>query len=451
MTRMVTEPAARTEPYEVLNRLIASWQDEIVAAVQQSIRIPSVAGPSSTEAPNGPGVKEALVQSLALAESMGFRTNMPDPLVGYAEYGQGDEMVAVLGHLDVVPAGDGWTVPPFAGIIREGRLYGRGAVDDKGPILGALFALRALKEAGLPLQRRIRVIFGTDEETGCTDMARYKMTEELPVAGFTPDGQYPAINAEKGILTFRIRCPIGAHGVVQLHAAQGGSATNTVPDKAFIHYLDEDGILQKLRCQGKTAHSSLPHLGQNAIAILVDEAQELKLAPGLKKAIGFIRQKIGYEIHGNSLGIQFEDAPSGPLTCNLSMLDYTAPWLTWTVDIRYPVTMDGQALIQSLERQIREEGYEMELLTCRQPLYIPEDSPILKKLGKAYFRQMLKPFKPIGIGGGTYAKSLPNIVAFGPVFPDQPELCHLPDEFMSIRDLIKNVQIMAAALWELAQ
>lgn len=451
MTNTATDIKDDIQTYQVLNRLIEGWKEEIVAAVQQSIRIPSVAALPLPDAPNGPEVKEALLQSLALAESMGFRTTNLDHWVGFAEYGQGPEMVAVLGHLDVVPAGDGWTVPPFAGNVIDGRLYGRGAVDDKGPILGALYALKALKESDLPLKRRIRVIFGTDEETSCADMVRYKLSEELPTAGFTPDGQYPAINAEKGILTFKIRCNIGDQGAAWLQSAQGGNATNTVPDQGYLHYLDEDGMLQRLSCKGKTAHSSLPHLGQNALAMLVDEAQELKTEPEFRKAIGFIREKIGFETNGKSLGIQFEDEASGMLTCNLAMLSYEAPWLSWTVDIRYPVTMDSEGLIVTLQGPIQAAGYTMEMLTHRKPLYIPLESPVLQKLGKAYSGQTQRSFKPIGIGGGTYAKSLPNIVAFGPVFPDEPELCHLPDEYITIEDLIKNIEIMAAALWELAQ
>mgnify|MGYP002683094214 FL=1 len=192
----------------MLSSKIDSMKNDIVTAIQGCLRIPSVGGDPVEGAPYGAGPRRSLDWTLAFAEKMGFRTKNVDNVAGWAEMGEGPEMVAVLGHLDVVPEGDGWSVDPWGGELKDGMLYGRGVIDNKGPVMIALFAAKAVFDSGMKLKRRVRVIFGTNEERGSKCMKRYvEAGEELPVAGFTPDAEYPIINAEKGILTYTLSMP----------------------------------------------------------------------------------------------------------------------------------------------------------------------------------------------------------------------------------------------------
>ena len=222
---------------------------ELIPALQKLISIDS----SGKQ-----GAVEALHWVLDLAASMGFRTGNLDDMVGWAEYGEGEELVAVLGHLDVVPVGDGWTMPPFGGVIEDGRLYGRGAIDDKGPILAALFALDEIKRSGTPLRRRVRVLFGTEEETGTADMEYYvNHCGELPAMGFTPDGAYPLIHGEKGLLMEEYVCDCEP-GLIQ--TIWSGTAANIVPALARAELADG----RVIECRGVAAHGAEPWKGENA-------------------------------------------------------------------------------------------------------------------------------------------------------------------------------------------
>jgi dipeptidase, putative len=189
----------------LLEKTLDSMKDELVAAIQEVVRIKSVGGEPAEGAPYGEGPRKCLDWTLAFAEQMGFRTKNVDNVAGWAEMGEGDEMVALLGHLDVVPEGKGWTVDPWGGELKDGMVWGRGVLDNKGPVIIGLFAAKAIFDAGLKLKRRVRVIFGTNEEQGSKSMKRYaELGEDLPAAGFTPDAEYPIIHAEKGIVTYTV-------------------------------------------------------------------------------------------------------------------------------------------------------------------------------------------------------------------------------------------------------
>ena len=207
---------------------IRAHADELLESLAALVRIPSVEGVPEEHAPFGREPARALHETLALCEKLGFRTGNMDDRVGWCEYGEGKEMVAVLGHLDVVPAGDGWTeTEPFSGEIKNGRIYGRGTMDDKGPMVAAIYALAALKDAGFAPSKRIRLLFGTNEETGCGDMSWYvSHGGELPVYGFTPDGEYPIINGEKGILNGTYSRKLHQTGDYRLTKFEGGAASN---------------------------------------------------------------------------------------------------------------------------------------------------------------------------------------------------------------------------------
>ncbi len=214
----------------MLDGKIAQMKGEIIASVQAAVRIRSVQEPAKDGMPFGEGVHRALGHCDALARSLGFRTRVIDNMVGYAEYGEGKEMVAVLGHLDVVPEGEGWTWPPYGAEIHGGRLYGRGALDNKGPTVGALYALKAIADLDLKLKRRVRVIYGLNEETGSQCMERYVQSgEDLPACGFTPDAEYPIINGEKGLVTTEHRLRFTQEGELRLLSLEGGIAVNVVP------------------------------------------------------------------------------------------------------------------------------------------------------------------------------------------------------------------------------
>lgn len=262
---------------------IRAHADELLESLAALVRIPSVEGVPEEHAPFGREPARALHETLALCEKLGFRTGNMDDRVGWCEYGEGEEMVAVLGHLDVVPAGDGWTeTEPFSGEIKNGRIYGRGTMDDKGPMVAAIYALAALKDAGFAPSKRIRLLFGTNEETGCGDMSWYvSHGGELPVYGFTPDGEYPIINGEKGILNGTYSRKLHQTGDYRLTKFEGGAASNISPayaaaelkcpadaaskisaDKVTVTPI-EGGI--RVEAEGVAVHGSTPEQGENAI------------------------------------------------------------------------------------------------------------------------------------------------------------------------------------------
>ena len=432
--------------------MIEEMQGEIVASVCESVRIESTEGAPEEGMPFGKGPAKALRHALQLAEQLGFRTENIDNRIGYAECGAGEEMIAALGHLDVVDAGKGWSFPPFSGDVCDGTIRGRGTLDNKGPIIGALYAMKAVEASGLPLSRRIRIIFGTNEETGSRDIASYKETQEAPVMAFTPDASYPAIFAEKGILTFSLTKKIYPHdGTVKLLSLEGGTASNVVPDTAKASVLLPDGTVKELACSGVAAHGSTPERGKNAIVALLAQLSGLAFCADLKRWFAVMGETIGGETDGRTLGIAIEDDKFGNLTVNLATMRADVDQISAQIDIRYPITKRAQDIWQAVAETAVRAGAEASVVRYKEPLYVPEDSELIQKLQAVYHNRTGQKSSPLAIGGGTYAKAMPNTVAFGPLFSGQEDVMHQPDESISVQNLLANVKIMASALYELAR
>lgn len=456
----------------MLDEKIISMKEEIIKGVQESIRIKSVDAEAKEGMPFGEGIHKALKHCLSLSESFGFKTVNVDNMVGYAEYGQGEEMVAVLGHLDVVPEGDGWSYPPYGGEIHDGKIYGRGATDDKGPTIGALYALKAIKELNIPLKRRVRVIFGLNEEVGSKCVKYYVDNGgEIPVCGFTPDAEYPIINGEKGIVTCTYKRRLTPQGDIQLVSIKGGIAANVVPDfaeavimlpkdkkadvKKLAQGIEEIRIEEKegsliIRSYGISAHGSTPGKGKNAVSHLLLFLGRLGFEGDTKEFIDFMNKYIGLNLHGENLGIYLEDEISGKLVFNLGMIYGDKNQVNIEINMRYPVTRTYEEFIGTFNEKM-DLGKLTEIeMRHKKSLYVSPDTPFIKKLQKVYEEKTGDKAELISIGGGTYAKAISNVVAFGPIFKGQPMVEHKPDEYIEIDSLIKNVQIMAAAIYELA-
>lgn len=450
---------------------VSGLREQLLVCLQENIQIPSVQGPAAEGAPYGADVRRSLDHVLAAAKKLGFRTENMDGHLGWCEYGEGEEMIAVLGHLDVVPAGDGWSFDPWGGEIKNDRIFGRGTMDDKGPSIGALFALAALRDSGLPLSRRIRVIFGCNEETGAQDMKHYlKNGGEIPVMGFTPDGEYPVINGEKGIINVTFTKEYRQSGDLRLLSIQGGTAANVVPAAAWAKLAcsqqtareilnrripkvtftaAEGGVL--VEAEGVSAHGSTPWQGENAIGRLVLALDTLPFEGEMKDTLHFLAAKLGMECNGASAGIYLHDAVSGVLTLNWGTLNAGEEKLSMIINYRYPVTFGYGDCAPAFIKLFADAGFTVERELHKEKLYIPEDSRLVQTLLKVYQDHTGLDGKPLSIGGGTYAKSLPNIVAFGPIFPGDEVREHKPDEFIEIPKLMKNAQIIAAAMYEMAK
>ena len=425
---------------------IQEYKDDLIKDLLGCVTINSVRGAAGPEAPFGPGPREALEYTLNLAESMGFRTCNLDNMIGYAEYGEGSEMIGILGHLDVVPLGGGWDHAPLGELCGD-RIYGRGTLDDKGSMIGALYGLRAIKESGVSLKRRIRLIFGTNEENGDEDVDRYKETEELPVMGFTPDADYPVIFSEKGLACFRIECPLDS-GV--LAAADAGEAVNQGPALAKAKLRFADGTEKQLESRGKSAHASTPWEGENAIAKLMKQLADYQLPEDLMTFVDFFNTCAGSQTDGHDLGIGRDEGKFGAVTVNAGLLKGDERHIAVFFDCRYPYGMDFKEAFQKVEEKAASFGLHAKLERLEQPLYVPEESVLVRTLQRIYQEQTQTEAEPIAIGGGTYAKTMENIVAFGPIFPGQDNVIHQKNEYISIPNLLKNTRIMAQAMYELA-
>lgn len=451
--------------YSALREKIAGMQEEILEGIRGCVQIESVGGKPEEGAPYGRGPKKALEYALDLGKRLGFEAVNVENKAGYIEMGDGEEMVAVLGHLDVVPAGEGWSHPPFEAELVDGVLYGRGVVDDKGPTIGAIYALKAIRDLGIPLDRRIRIIFGTNEERGCDCIKHYvKSGQELPVMGITPDAEYPMIFFEKGMTTVIGGLKNPSQGEIRVLEFSGGTAANIVPMYSRLVLEGEqkipcaEGVTVKyengntvIEAEGVGAHASVPQFGVNAAVRLLQAVQVLKTGGDFQKLSDFICHKIGKETNGKSLDICFQDEETGETTVNLGLFSYTDEEMYLNLDIRYPQNGKNAEVKRKLEQALADYGLELFESRSVDMLYIPRDSVLVRKLMAVYEEGTGKRGEPKAIGGGSYAKMFSNMVAFGPVFPGDAEVAHQPDERVEIEKLMKSIGLTAAAMAEMSK
>ncbi len=424
----------------------APERDAFLRDLSQLVSIPSVDGSPEEGAPYGRETKRALDAFLAMAGRMGFKTVNVENVAGYAEMGEGHEMVAAVCHLDIVPAGSGWDSDPFEMVIEGDEIRARGVMDDKGPALSALYAMKSLlDDPSFKANKRIRLIVGLNEEKGSACMARYREVEEIPVAGFTADAVFPVIYAEKGNAVIVFRLPRAEADAIA--SASAGEAVNMVPGLCTVELKDGSSHTY----QGTIAHASTPEQGKNAISAAMEAvAGKLEESGKEDQFVTFYNDLIGWELDGTKLGLAFEDE-TGVTTVNAGLLSIDAGQALLTINIRYPVTMDVEEAKHKLNQAIAPYEVEADWPGIMEPLIYPKDSHLIATMMDVYCELTGTDAQPLAIGGGTYARALPNIVGFGPVFPGDPDVAHKANEWASVDKLLAGAALYREVLKRLAQ
>ena len=450
-----------------LNAIIESMHDEMIDTLQKWIRVPSVKGEAAPGAPFGKEVRSMLDMALADCEQMGFKTQNFDGYIAHADLGEGsdEDALAILAHLDVVPEGDGWKYPPYGAVIENGRMYGRGTSDDKGPAVAALYAMKAVKDVGIPLRRKVRLILGCDEESGWEDIAHYNKVATMPRMGFSPDASYPIINIEKGI------CRLELHGVLsneglQVIAFNNGERPNVIPGRASALVAGDAATVAQAEAAAKkldipaevqltdkgvsitgtgiSGHAAYPETARNANGEMLLLLREL----GVQGDLRLLADKIGLDYKGEGLEISVSDGISGYLTCNLGIIRAGEGGVYATLDIRYPVMTNPDMIIKNVSASL--PGMRVEAMEVKEPHHVPAGSELVQNLLDAYHEVTGYERKCLYTGGGTYARSLQEGVAFGASFPQDEDLAHQANEYADIEGLYKNIKIFALAIVKLA-
>ena len=424
------------------------YQDDIIKHTKELVSFPSVLVENEVvdgvRYPFGIENKKALDYVLNLGRELGFKTHNVENVCGHIEYGEGDEVLAVLCHVDVVPAIGEWTRPPFECYEKDGKLYGRGTIDDKGPAITTLYALKAIKDLGLPLKKKIRLIFGTDEESGSRGLARYLEVMEKPKYGISPDANFPIIYGEKGILSIKFSCPndtdIIAHGGVRLNVVA-----------PFVDFETNNEEIKKLyngklHVEGISAHAMEPNNGKNAIKEFV-----LSVRPYVKsKFIDFICDNL-INTRLKDCNLDITDKEMGDLTMNMGILDMDKDNASLYINIRYPHNLDYPKFIKDFTNVASKYGVKLEVLSNNKPHYINPNTPFIKKLHASYKKYTNDDTPLMTIGGGTYARELEFGVAYGVNFPGEVEMAHETDEYATISSLMLAGTILMDAMYNLCK
>ncbi len=474
--------------------ILQSAKGEIIHSLQDCIGIPSVTGDKEK-------VQHVLAYYLGLAEQMGLKAINVENLGGVIEFGNADYTVGIIVHLDVVPEGTGWQYPPFAGSIHDNKIYGRGAIDDKGPAIAVLYALKAVKDSGFIPQHKIQIIAGIDEEDVWNTTPQLLKKIREPDFSFVPDAKFPLVRAEKGLVWVELNHKLPAANLsaqpqanpglsdaseddaplVAITSLSGGKSLNVVPDyceatvsvlsgkpqtvesalKDFVRTKGFDLALDKQKSQnkrdlaviakGKPAHAFACNEGINAISQMMLFLNTLNIVPQQKDFISFYAEKIGMEFYGESLGLQLEDEITGKLTVNPGFIDLKNGELTLKIDIRFPSSYALSDVKEKVRHAFTELIPDVKIIDALDSLNFPENDRHIEKLLNVY-RTFSgdKDAKTLGMGGTTFAKAFKNAVAFGPTFPGMPKVEHQPDEYMDIDHLMQCAEIYAHAIMELA-
>ncbi|TCO74389.1 Sapep family Mn(2+)-dependent dipeptidase [Marinisporobacter balticus] len=444
---------------KIIKEKIESNFNVFIEDLKALIRIPSVYEEDESPYPFGKNIDDALKEMLAISDKLGFDTFYdPRGYYGYAEYGNGDEMIGVLGHLDVVPPGDlkKWDTQPFSPTIKEGKLFGRGTQDDKGPTLGAMYALKAIMDSGVNVNKKVRFIYGTDEESLWRGIEEYKKKEKMPDYGFTPDADFPLIYAEKGLLQVNLVAKNETN--IRL---KGGDAYNSVPSEILYETKDADSLVEALEklnfeykknnrmitVMGKSVHAKDAEKGINAICRLLIAMDKI----GLKsKCIDFIVENILEDALAIKIFGECKDDVSGALKFNIGKINMDENNETLNIDIRIPVSIDKEFVLNKLSKVVQKYGFIIVENDYLKSIYTPLDSKLVQTLMEAYV-EITGDSKslPVSSGGATYARAMDRCVAFGAAFPYTEETEHQPNECIKLDEMKMAIEIYACALLKL--
>lgn len=425
--------------YEKLEENFSSFLKDL----DRLVSIPSYLQEDGSKYPFGENIQKVLEEMLNICRELGFKTYIdPEGYYGYAEIGTGEKLVGVLGHLDVVPPGDlsKWENSPFEPVIKDGKYYGRGAQDDKGPTLAAMYALKTLLDSGFKLNYRVRFIFGTDEENLWRDMPKYVEKEEIPTVGFTPDSKFPLIYSEKGLLQCKLIAK-NESGMI----FKGGDAFNSVPsnmivprDEKLIEVLKELNYEFKekdenIEIVGKSVHAQVAETGINAINRYMHALT--KIGKETKSGKFITENLIGYNFAEPIFGL-IKDKHSGELKFNVGKIEFTEESEILMIDMRIPVTYDKEKIVETLSKKASEYGFEYTQHDYLKSIYVPLDSELITTLMGAY-QEVTGDMEsqPVASGGATYARAMNNCVAFGCVLPGSPKTEHQPNEYVILDDI----------------
>lgn len=451
---------------EVLKR-----KEEIINKTTELLQINSeltVFDPNS-KTPFGEGIDQALQYMLDLAKKDGFKTLNADGYAGHIELGEGEEYIGIAGHLDVVPAGSGWDYPPYGAQIVDGKIYARGAMDDKGPSMAAYFAMKIIKELNLPLKKRIKFILGTDEETAWRGIRYYfDKFPEKPSFGIIPDADFPLTYAEKGIVNVKVAVKVQNNK--DLESFTSGLVSNMVPDEAnailnnislkddYLKFLKKNNYVGKaeviddklhLQITGKSAHGSMPEKGVNAAYLLVEFFNEVDISNDF---IDLINSYLLNDLNGKKIGIDHEDEETGNVTINAGVFKTNDDVFEIELNIRYPNGVSYDEFIKKITNAFNSIGAEVTVGKHQKKLYVNPNSEEIQTLLNVYKKHTGDVnAKPMTTGGGTYARAMPNSVAFGPTFPGKPSYIHQKNEYIEVMDLLKATAIYAESLYEVAK
>lgn len=451
---------------ESIDSFIEKNSDGIFRDIGRLVTINSVESAPEEGAPFGAGAKKALDLGLQIASELGLGTRNCEDRIGYGYVGEdSEEYLATITHLDIVPAGDGWKADPFVMRERDGYLIGRGVIDDKGPSVICLYALKYLKESGRKLKYPVRALLGTNEETGMGDVEYFLENYKAPLFCFSPDADFPLICGEKGIWGGSMVSVCAPENIVDIH---GGFASNAIPGSCEATVKSaadlestadvtavKDGGLWHLTSRGIAGHASLPAGTKNAIGVMIDYLLANGVASEAEEKFLRFAVKPHHAYDGSLVGIYAESEGFTPNTVVCGMISVENGRFKQTIDIRYVPSVNGEWLLNRL----KEAAGDAAEITCRRdavPFYKAPDSPEIKACIDAYNFVTGEGKQPITIGGGTYARDFPNAVAFGPehddrTYPDFVGSMHGAEEAVSKAELLEALRVYILALINLEE
>lgn len=418
-----------------ISKCIEIYHNEMIETLKEFVSINTIYDEKSVDMinPFGKGVTNGLEFIYNLAKKDGFEVTNYNNYCVEITYGEG-EIVDILAHCDVVTVSENWSFNPFSKLSDDKYIYGRGTQDDKGPLLASYYALKALKDNKIKINKKIRFIVGGNEESGSACLNYYYkiLNKEYPKYGFTPDAEFPLINGEKGITRLEVRYD---NIDSEITSIRGGKAINIVMDE--IEFIIRG---KSKKYYGKAAHASKPQLGDNAF---IEAIKDLKdNYPEFKKIYDDFN-----DYNGKGLGIDSYDGKLKELTMNIGKVELRNNSIYLTLDIRYPTSTN----IDKIKEQIQNKGYSCKVLMNEDPIYTSEDSFLVKTLLNSYDSFLNTKSKPFTIGGGTYAKSSKNVVAFGMLFEDDNDYMHQDDEKIRIDHYLLGAKIYLKAIIELTK